>query len=136
PASELPRRGVLIRLVLALVLATALWAGVSAGQDPVRLVTYPAVPIKVRSAPGYSPVNSLPAATIRVEGLASDLQDAPRPTAFVDATPTHGTSRAARVQMSGLRAGLQLVSVTPRIVSVQLEKAATRTGIPVQPTGV
>ena len=66
PASELPRRGVLIRLVLALVLATALWAGVSSGQDPVRLVTYPAMPIKVRSAPGYSPVNSLPAATIRL----------------------------------------------------------------------
>jgi YbbR domain-containing protein len=133
PPSELPRRGVVVRLVLALVLATALWVGVSAQQDPVRVVTYSAVPITVRSARGYSPVNSLPAATIRVQGLSSDLQDAPRPTAFVDAT--HGTSRAERVQVSGLRARLQLVSVTPRTVSVQLEKAATRTGIPVQPTG-
>jgi YbbR domain-containing protein len=124
---------VVVRLVLALVLATALWVGVSAGQDPVRVVTYSAVPIKVRSAPGYSLVNSLPAATIRVQGLSSDLQDAPRPTAFVDAT--HGPSRAERVQVSGLRAGLQLVRVTPRTVSVQLEKAATKRGVPVQPTG-
>ena len=133
PPSELPRRGVVVRLVLALVLATALWVGVSAQQDPVRVVTYSAVPITVQSAAGYSPVNSLPAATIRVEALSSDLQDAPPPMAFVDAT--HGTSRAQRVQVSGLRAGLQLVSVTPQTVSVQLEKAATRTGIPVQPTG-
>jgi hypothetical protein len=133
PPSELPRRGVVVRLVLALVLATALWAGVTAQQDPVRVVTYSAVPITVRSARGYSPVTSLPAATIRVQGLSSDLQDTPRPTAFVDAT--HGTSRAERVQVSGLRPGLQLVSITPRTVRVQLEKAATRTGIPVQPTG-
>jgi YbbR domain-containing protein len=133
PPSELPRRGVVVRLVLALLLATALWAEVSAQQDPVRVVTYSAVPITVRSAPGYSPVNSLPAATIRVQGLSSDLQDAPRPMAFVDAT--HGTSSAEHVQVSGLRTGLQLVSVTPRTVSVQLEKAATRAGIPVQPTG-
>jgi YbbR domain-containing protein len=133
PPSELPRRGVVVRLVLALVLATALWAGVTAQQDPVRLVTYSAVPITVRSARGYSPVTSLPAATIRVQGLSSDLQDAPRPTAFVDAT--HGTSRAERVQVSGVHPRLQLVSVTPRTVRVQLEKAAAKTGIPVQPTG-
>jgi YbbR domain-containing protein len=133
PPSELPRRGVVVRLVTALVVATALWVGVSAEQDPVRSVTYRAVPITVRSAPGYSLVNSLPAATIRVQGLSTDLQDAPRPTAFVDAT--HGTSRAERVQVSGLPAGLQLVSVTPRTVSVQIEKTATRTGIPVQATG-
>jgi YbbR domain-containing protein len=124
---------VVVRLVLALVMATALWVGVSTEQDPVRSVTYRAVPIAVRSVPGYSLENSLPAATIRVQGLSSDLQDAPRPTAFVDAT--HGTSRAMRVQVSGLRAGLQLVRVTPQTVSVQLETTATKMGIPVQPTG-
>jgi YbbR domain-containing protein len=122
-----------VRLVTALVVATALWVGVSADQNPVRSVTYRAVPITVRSGPGYSLVNSLPAATIRVQGLSADLQDAPQPTAFVDAA--HGTSRAERVQVSGLRAGLQLVSVTPRTVSVRLERTATRTGIPVQATG-
>src|SRR5437764_1249735 len=114
PSGELPRRAVLVRLVLALVLATALWVGVTAEQDPVRTVTYRAVPIAVRSAPGYLPMNTLPAATIRVQSLSSDLQDAPRPTAFVDAP--HGSSGATRVQVSGLRAGLQVVSVTPRTV--------------------
>src|SRR5205823_5977740 len=98
PPGELPRRAVLVRLVLAFVLAIALWAGVSAEQDPVRSVTYPAVPIKVRSARGYSPVNSLPTATVRAEGLASALQDARMPTAFVDATHIHGGSKAERVQ--------------------------------------
>ena len=52
PPSELPRRGVVVRLVLALVLATALWVGVSDQQDPVRVVKYSAVPITVRSARG------------------------------------------------------------------------------------
>src|SRR5437764_13467908 len=85
PASELPRRAVLVRLVLALVLATALWVGVSAEQNPVRSVSYRAVAIAVRSARGYSLVNSLPTATIRVQGLSSDLQDAAAPRAFVDA---------------------------------------------------
>ena len=71
PPSELPRRGVVVRLVLALVLATALWAGVSAQQDPVRVVTYSAVPIPWPCpAPGtITSVASIPAALSASESI-------------------------------------------------------------------
>lgn len=124
PHGEMPRRAVLVRLILALALATGLWVGVSSAEDPVRTVTYSAVPVLVSFPTGYYATKLPPAVTVRVEGLASDLDGALPPTGFVDLTHASVTSRrpmSAPVQMRGLPDRVRLLSVTPRTVTLQLE---------------
>ena len=82
PPGELPRRAVLIRLVLALGLAAALWIGVSNAQDPAITISYSNVQVTVVSPAGYYPVQGPPPVTVVLRGLSSNVKDAPRPLAF------------------------------------------------------
>jgi len=134
PASDLPPGAVLIRLALAFVLATVLWVGVSNNQNPLQKVAYAAAPIIAHNSPSYYPLKGPPPVTVTLEGLSSDLnKDTARPTLYIDLShvspaahglvtvPVQVRDRPARVD----------VTIAPKSVSVQLDRASTRT-IPVQ----
>lgn len=130
PPGELPPRAVLVRLVLALALAIALWVRVSADEDPVVTATYKALAPVVTPPTGYYPVQSAPLVTVQAQGLRSNLADAPAPQAYVDLTnvspTTHGPILAP-VHVRGLPPGVELRRVTPSQVSLKLQKQASKT---------
>jgi len=132
PRGRMPPRTVMIRLALALVLATVLWVRVSAETDPMVTSMYRGVTITPHIASGYSLLNSLPAGTIRVDALQSKLRDAPTPRLYVDLTRATSTSpQVVPVRMRDIPPGAR-VSHSPSTVTVQLEKEVTRRGLPVQ----
>lgn len=140
PPGELPPRAVLIRLVLALGLAIALWVRVSADEDPVVTATYKALTPVVTPPNGYYPVQGAPPVTVQAEGLRSNLADAPAPQAYVDLTnvpPTAHGPILAPVRVRGLPPGVELRRVTPSQVSLKLQKQASKTvKVTVQTFGV
>ena len=128
PPGEFPRRAVVVRLVLAVTLATGLWVIVSSAEDPVRTVTYAAVPVTVLSPAGYYPIQSPPSVTVVVKGLASQLKETPSPSAFANVTSVAvRASQRVHVRLGGLPSGVEIQSVTPSIVKVQLEVKASKT---------
>lgn len=128
PPGELPRRAVMIRLILALGLAAVLWIGVSAAQDPVMTVTYPSVQVTVESPKGYYPVQGPPPVTIVVRGLASDMRGAPRPLAFAYPKAIFPmTTQSVPVVVKNVPPRAEVVSIDPKHVTLQLEQQASRT---------
>ena len=128
PPGELPRRAVLIRLVLALGLAAALWVGVSNAQDPAITVSYSNVQVTVVSPPGYYPVQGPPPVTVLLRGLSSNVKDAPRPLAFAYPRALFPmTNQSVPIVVKNLPPGAEVVTVTPPAVTLRLEPQATKT---------
>ena len=133
PQGEMPRRSVVIRLALALVLALVLWVRVSADTDPTLNNVYRDVTIKPLLASGYSLLTGLPVGVLHVDALQSQLRDAPTPSLYVDLTHVTSTSpRVVPVQVRDAPPGARISSYSPLTVTVQLEKEVTRPGLPVQ----
>ncbi len=130
PPGELPRRAVIVRLVLALVLAIGLWIGVSNSEDPVDTVTYRAVPVTVKNPPGYYPKQQPPRVSVQVRGLRSDVKGMPRPAAFVDLRTVASTAKGPFPIEVTVPSGVEVRHVDPQSVYLQLEKQASKT-IPV-----
>ncbi len=127
PRTELPRRGIMLRLLLALAMAVGLWVRVSADQDPVLQRTFASVSVQVLPPPNYYPVQGPRPVTIKVEGLSSDLRDAPPPVAIMDLTHVSPSSKGPfPVQVAGLPSGVEVRSVTPSSISLSFERQATR----------
>ncbi len=127
PPGELPRRAVLIRLVLALALAAALWIGVSNAQDPAITVSYSNVQVTVVSPAGYYPVQGPPPVTVVLRGLSSNVKDAPRPLAFAYPRALFPmTAQSVPIVVKNLPPGAEVVKVTPPTVTLRLEPQATK----------
>ncbi len=126
PSGDLPLRGISLRLLLAVFLSTLLWARISADQDPVKTVTYNGVTISVPRVPGYYPVQGPPAATISVQGLASQLPpDLPPPTARVELPRAAPGAYTILVQVAGLPSGV-LKRINPEKVTLTFERSASK----------
>lgn len=127
PPGELPRRAVIVRLVLALVLAIGLWVVVSNGENPVDTVPYHAVPVTVKNPPGYYPKQQPPPVSVQVRGLRSDVKDMPRPVAFVDLRKIPLTAKGPFPIQVSVPPGVEVTRVNPRAVYLPLEKQLRKT---------
>jgi len=134
PHGEMPRWAILIRLALALVLATLLWVRVSDETDPVLSFAYTNVLVRPQLSGDYSLLTSLPPGSIRIEGLQSQLRDAAIPRLFVDLTRVSSTApQTLPVRIRDVPSGARVRGYSPQSVVVRLEKEATRLGLPVEP---
>lgn len=127
--SWLLTREALLRLILSMVLAIALWTYVSAKQDPTIAWDYPqALPVSTQGlSPGLTVANNLGAVHLRIR---VDNRN----------TPVSTSSFHPYVSVTGMRAGLhsnvpiqvvtdpgiRVVKVSPSRVSVAIETLQTR----------
>ena len=126
PRGEAPPLAIVARLIVAFALAAVLWVRVSADTDPVRTLVYGNVSITARTANHYSLLRRLPAGTIHVDALQSQVRDSGTPGLYVDLTHVSSTAPfTASVRVSGAPPGA-LVSYTPHTVQAQLQTQARK----------
>jgi len=131
------RRENVARFVIAFALAFALWAWVEATNDPETQRTISNIPVIPENLPQQLVVTSdLPTVTVRIQGAQSrvqalesgaiqatlDLRDIEEPGLYTRPVRVHLPSR------------LRLREVVPPEVTVQVDRLAERTAIPVQVT--
>lgn len=129
------RRENLARFVLALTLAFGLWAWVEATNDPEIQRTISNIPVLPQNLPETLIVTSdVPTVTVRIQGAQSQVQalesgviQATVDLHDVDAPGIY--SRRVRVQ---LPSHLRLREVIPPEVTIQVDRRAERSGIPVE----
>lgn len=131
-----PPRDVVVRLLTATVLATALWVYVTVQQNPVRTITIPGVLVSASGVPHNEVVTlSAPTIVVTVQGLASDLRRVE--TALIQASVTlaHNTPLAGtyvlpvRIVSLGphLPSSVSVVSVNPALERVAVDVVTQRT---------
>ncbi len=123
------------RLVLSLVVAIALWAFVTASENPEGLATFNDLRIEVRGLdPGYAIATTLPTAQVRVRYRPDPLLLGPsmNPVAYVDLSGLGVGRHSVPVQVQ-LAPGPVRWEVSPNAVEVVVERLVTVT-VPVKVT--
>lgn len=123
------------RLVLSLVVALALWAFVTASENPEGLATFNDLRVEVRGLDaGYAIATTLPTAQVRVRYRPDPLLRGPsmNPVAYVDLSGLGVGRHSVPVQVE-LPPGPVRWEVSPNTVEVVVEKLVTVT-VPVKVT--
>ncbi|MCX7624260.1 MAG: CdaR family protein [Thermomicrobium sp.] len=129
------RRENVARLVIAFALAFALWAWVEATNDPETQRTISNIPVVPQGLSNDFVVTSdLPTVTVRIQGAQSRVQalESGSIQATVDLSDVREPgiyTRRVRVQLPGR---LQLRQVIPPEVTLQVDRLAERSDVPVE----
>lgn len=129
------RRENVARLVIALALAFGLWAWVEVTNDPEIQRTISNIPVIPQNLPETLVVTSdVPTVTVRIQGAQSQVQalESGAIQATVDLHDVEAPgiySRRVRVQ---LPSRLRLREVVPPEVTIQVDRRAERSGVPVE----
>ncbi|MFN3336416.1 MAG: YbbR-like domain-containing protein [Thermomicrobium sp.] len=129
------RRENVARLVIALALAFGLWAWVEVTNDPEIQRTISNIPVIPQNLPETLVVTSdVPTVTVRIQGAQSRVQalesGAIQATVDLHDVDAPGIySRRVRVQ---LPSRLRLREVIPPEVTIQVDRRAERSGVPVE----
>ncbi len=131
------RRDNVARFIVAVALAFALWAWVEATNDPETQRTISNIPVIPANLPPSLVVTSeLPTVTVRIQGAQSRVQalESGAIQATVDlGDVTEPGMYTRRVQVE-LPARLRLREVIPPEVTLQIDRLAERTDVPVEVT--
>lgn len=129
------RRENVARFVIALALAFGLWAWVEVTNDPEIQRTISNIPVIPQNLPETLVVTSdVPTVTVRIQGAQSQVQalESGAIQATVDLHDVNAPgiySRRVRVQ---LPSRLRLREVIPPEVTIQVDRRAERSGVPVE----
>jgi YbbR domain-containing protein len=126
----------LARMVIALVLAFALWAWVTARNDPETARTFS--PIQVTPSgldPSLVVVNQLPPVQVRVQGPRSRIEtlESGSIQATVDLSEIREPGIYTRPVKVRTPRYVRVREVTPPEVTVQIDRLAVRENVPVEP---
>lgn len=128
--------GSLVRFLVALILAFALWAWVTSENDPETERAIPAVQVSVEGLPqSLEVVGPLPTVAIRLQGPQSRVLplESTRIQATVDLSDVNQPGSYTRTVEVDAPEGLRVREVTPETVTVQVGASTARRAPPLAP---